>query len=335
MNDFSRKFLTGWRKLALPFSDETIVVAVSGGADSVALAVVLHELKERKKLNLRFVIAHFNHGLRGEYSESDERLVKTLTEKLDFELVLGKDEISKNGNLEQNARIGRYRFLKQAAENLNAKTILTAHTMNDQAETFLMNLIRGSGIEGLGGMKTVRALNSEDDKSSNQKDGVKLIRPFLNWAKREDTENYCHRNEIEYCLDEMNNDLRFQRVRIRKVLLPLLKDFNPKIVENLAATAKLLRAEIEHKSDGESKVCEEALSLNELKKMPQALLYKSLRHWLRYKRGNLRRLELKHIEAVERLIFSRKSGKIVELPDGETIVKSNGKLQFKKTKVEK
>lgn len=353
MNDFCRKLITEWRKLDLPFADETIIIAVSGGADSTALAAALHELKERKKLNLRFVAAHFNHNLRGEDSEKDEQFVRNLTEKLNFELALGKGKISNEGNLEQNARDKRYEFLAETAENLRASVVLTAHTMNDQAETFLMNLIRGSGIEGLGGMKAIRPLEREKgrkaEKEKLDKDAeispspffpfspscILLVRPLLGWAKREDTENFCHRHEIEFCFDVMNEDLRFQRVRIRKILLPLLKDFNPKIVKNLAGTAELLRGEIMEKADAENIGFEENLLVKDLKKMTKPFLYRYLRAWLKTRRGDLRRLELKHIEAIERLLFSRKSGKTVELPGGGIVVKNGGMLQFQKTKVEK
>lgn len=336
MNDFCRKLITEWRKLSLPIADETVIIAVSGGADSTALTVALDELKKRKKLNLRFVVAHYNHNLRGEHSAGDESFVKNLTERLNLELALGKGEISNEGNLEQNAREKRYAFLAETAENLKASVILTAHTMNDQAETFLMNLIRGSGIEGLGGIKAERNLHSRIENPNSEKlSNVRLVRPLLGWAKREDTENYCRRNEIEFCHDQMNDDLRFKRVRVRKVLLPLLKDFNPKIVENLAQTAELLRGEFEANSGLKTNFSEDEFSLSDLRHLPKPLIYKSLRVWLRRNRGDLRRLELKHFQAIERLIFSRKSGKTVELPGGEKIYKTGGALRFEKTKVEK
>lgn len=325
MNDFCRKLITEWRRLELPFAGDTVIVAVSGGADSCALALALRELEQRKKFDLRFVIAHFNHDLRGEHSEEDARFVRNLAEELEFELVLNKGEISADGNLEQNARDERYRFFTETAQNLKASIVLTAHTVNDQAETFLMNLIRGSGVEGLGGMRRIRILGAEQKK-------VRLVRPLLSWARREDTENYCHQRKIEFRRDVMNEDLRFQRVRIRKVLLPLLKDFNPKIIENLAKTAGLLRQELSEKTGSENPLTETNLTLKYLKTLSKPALYRALRAWLKDHRGSLRRLELKHIEAVEHLIFSRKSGRTIELPGGEKIEKSGGKLRFIKNK---
>lgn len=357
MNNFARKFLTEWRKLGLPFENETFIAAVSGGADSVALLLVLHELYQRKKLKNRFVIAHFNHNLRGEESEKDVEFVRGLTTKFNFEFVSGiadsKFEIPEKGNLEQNARIVRYDFLREAAENLRAFGILTAHTLNDQAETFLINLIRGSGLSGLSGMKTVRNLEREKWRKEEREISnafstspflpfslsPKLIRPFLKWARREDTENYCRLHEITFRYDTMNEDLAFRRVRVRKILLPLLKEFNPKIIETLAKTATLLGDDFEElNSIYEGKINQfetETLSIKDLKTLSSATLRHGLRHWLKLKRDNLRNLEMKHLGAIENLIHSRKSGKIAELPNGAKVMKVGGNLIFQEIEVEK
>lgn len=382
MNNFVRNLLSEWRRLNLPLADETFVVAVSGGADSLALALALDDLKKRKKLNLRFVVAHFNHNLRGADSDADEKFVRDLAVKYDFELALGRGDISRQkGNLEQSARVARYDFLTSVAENLRARGVLTAHTVNDQAETFLLNLIRGSGIEGLSGMKPVRILNARNAEREENEEGetrnaefegedqspktedqradfaaesedfssnsafrvspsaLLLIRPLLHWAKRSDTEKYCHDSEIEFRYDSMNEDLAFRRVRIRRVLLPLLRDFNPKIVERLAATAALLRDEHEELERLAGRHLSEAdkaeLKIGDLKNLAAAMRRRILRAWLAARRGGLRRLDLKHLEAVERLIFSPKSGRCVELPGGEIIVKSGGILVFKERKVVK
>ncbi len=169
-----------------------------------------------------------------------------------------------------------------------------------------------------------------------------LIRPLLSWAKRIDTENFCRLNEIEYRYDSMNEDLAFQRVRVRRVLLPMLKDFNPKIIENLAQTALLLQEDFqtlekfraENRKEFENELNSE-ISLKILKNLPDAERNDLIRQWLKNKRGDLRSLDAKHFEAIYRLIFSRKSGRTVELPNGETVKKMNGNLLFEKRKVEK
>jgi len=364
MHKFVRSLLTEWRKSSLPFTGETFVVAVSGGADSMSLALALYELTELKKLTSRFVIAHFNHNLRGAESEADERLVKAFAERFNFELACKiqnqKSEIrNQTGNLEQNARLARYEFLRETAENLRAFGVLTAHTQNDQAETFLLNLVRGSGLKGLGGMKAVRSLESqlrttnyelrkaetkEESEIRNPKSEIKLIRPLLNWAKREATENFCREREIEFRFDSMNADLAFKRVRIRKVLLPLLADFNPKIVETLAKTANLLQedfddlensAKLNAQTIAEKQLGEKSLEIKELKNLFPSMRRHILREWLKSARGDLRALDSKHLEAIENLISSRKSGRTVQLPNGETVLKKQGRLIFEKVKVVK
>lgn len=351
---FCKEFLTEWRKLELPFEGKTFIAAVSGGADSVALLLALEDLRRREKLKNRFVVAHFNHNLRREESEKDVEFVKSLCVKFNFELALGTGHISPQGNLEQNARIARYDFLRNTAENLHAYAVLTAHTINDQAETFLINLIRGSGITGLSGMSAIRFLEEEKKSGREEEKNLPhlhekisssplhpfsssplLVRPLLNWAKRADTENFCHESEIEPRYDTMNEDLAFKRVRIRKVLLPMLEEFNPKIVETLASTANLMRQQISENQAAEIFEFTEELSLKELKPLSKPQLYSNLRKWLAHHRGNLRELDLKHIEAIERLIHGRKSGKTVELPSGHRVIKENGQLVFKILKVEK
>ncbi len=322
--------MTEWRKLGLPFENETFIIAISGGADSCALWLAIDDLVKRKKLRNRFVAAHFNHNLRGTESEEDEKFVKEIAVRLGFEFV-GKTqkEVLKKNNLEQNARVARYKFFEEVAENLDAKAVLTAHTLNDQAETFLQNLIRGSGIEGLGAMREIRPLNKNSE--------VLLVRPLLNWAKRKDTENFCHLNKLEFRLDSMNEDLTFNRVRIRKILIPMLEDFNPKIVKKLAKTAKLLRedfdeletASVEKMRSFDLKTEKTELNLSDLKDVFPSMRRRILRLWLKENRGDLRRLSSKHIQAIENLAFSRKSGKEVELPDNLKIIKNGGKLEIK------
>ncbi len=367
MHSFVRNLLTEWRKLNLPFAGETFVVAVSGGADSVALLLALNDLRERKKLRNRFVVAHFNHDLRGEESEKDAEFVKSLCVKFGFELAYkiqdSKFKIQEQkGNVEQNARRARYAFLAEIAENLDARGVLTAHTINDQAETFLLNLLRGSGLQGLSAMKTIREMEAmrnsrnaaterkqevesleskiEKSKIQNPKSKIQLIRPLLSWAKRIDTENFCHSHEIEFRRDQMNEDLSFSRVRVRKILLPTLAEFNPKIIETLANTAQILRRENEiaegktnGRDDREIDWQGERLAIKNLKNLGESNLHSILWQWLKANCANSRSIESKHIEAIARLISSRKSGKIIELPNGESVEKESGFILFSKRKI--
>lgn len=337
MNNFARNFLTEWRRLSLPFEGETFVAAVSGGADSAALLLALGELRRKKKLKNRFIIAHFNHNLRGKESEKDAEFVSNLAHEFDFEFVCkNADKKSQKGNLEQNARNARYDFLRETAANYQAYGVLTAHTLNDQAETFLLNLIRGSGLEGLGGMKAVRSLKPGVSSLESEKSAIFLVRPLLDWAKRDDTENFCRLKNINFRCDSMNDDQTFSRVRIRKTLLPMLAGFNPRIVETLAKTGAMLAedfAELQKIAEEKTFQIEDRgvineLQLKEIKDLLPSSRLRILRQWLKTNRGDLRRLEAKHFEAIEKLIFSRKSGKTIELPKMELIIKKNGKLIF-------
>ncbi len=325
MHKFVRSFITEWRKLDMPFSGETIVVAVSGGADSMSLMLAIHELTNRKKLEHRVIIAHLNHKLRQRESDTDERYVRAQAKRLGFELVVGSAEVSRKGNLEQAARDARYKFLLQTAKGHGAFAMLTGHTQNDQAETLLFNLIRGSGPDGLVGMRAVRELQ----------DGILLVRPLLSWAGRAATEDYCHDQEVKYRADRMNKDEKYSRVRIRRRILPAMAEINPNIVEALARTADLMSRHSELTGSQPTSEDREKLALKDLKSMKSPDLYVTLRSWLKMKRGNLRALELKHIEAIERLILTRKSGNTVELPGGGRVVKQAGSLIFTNIKVEK
>lgn len=322
MHKFVRELITEWRRLKLPFSAETVVVAVSGGADSVSLLLALDELKKAKKIDLRLIVAHFDHGLRGEQSDADAAFVKQLTETLGHEFVSEKGVIEKNGNLEQNARTARYDFLNRVAESSQAFAVLTAHTLNDQAETFLINLIRGSGAAGLSAMPKTRPLLADDDNGDDDRSRTLLVRPLLGWAMRSDTEKFCREKDVDFRQDAMNDDAKFTRVRVRKELIPMLKTFNPRIVSTLAKTAEI----ISNEAPKNQETLPETLSLKTLRPLSRATLYTTLRQWLKQYRGNLRGLDLKHIEAIEKLIFSEKSGKTVELSNGMTVVKQNGNL---------
>jgi tRNA(Ile)-lysidine synthase len=196
-------------------TEENVIVAVSGGADSTALLLALSDLKKRKKLDHSFVIAHFNHKLRGMESDADEEFVWALSKEAGFEFVVGTRKLTGTANLEQRARNERYKFLGKTAKQRNASLILTAHTMNDQAETVLMNLIRGAGVDGLGGMRKIRSIEAGST--------AQLVRPVLGWAKREDTEGFCQDLGVLSRKDTMNDDPKFTRVRIRKSVIPCWK----------------------------------------------------------------------------------------------------------------
>lgn len=320
MHKFVRALVTEWRRLQLPSADATVIVAVSGGADSTALLLALAELKKRKKLDLEIAAAHYNHGLRGRESEEDEKFVSELAGSLNIPFTAGRpDKPLPKSNIEQRARESRYEFLASVATERDANLVLTAHTLNDQAETFLINLIRGSGPDGLAAIKPVRELGQ-----AGLGDGRLLVRPMVRWAMRADTEDFCQDSGVEFRRDAMNDDVRFTRVRIRKELIPKLAEFNPKIIQTLARTAETLAGFVPETAAGPPAT----LLVRELKKLEKPELYSKLRSWLKRERGDLRRIDLRHIESIGHLIYTRKSGKTAELPGGQQVVKQGGRLEF-------
>ena len=340
MYDFTRKLITEWRRMELPFEGENLLVAVSGGADSCALALGLAELRDCEKLTNRFFVAHFNHKLRDAESDADAEFAKKFAEEIGFDFVLGEggEKFSDEPNLEQSARNARYKFLTKAADEKRCFAVLTAHTQNDQAETLLLNLIRGSGIEGLSGMKALRVFEDHQNGIDSKRPGKLLLgRPLLNWAKREDTVRFTKMKSVSFRKDPMNEDTRFNRVRIRKELMANLKEYNPKIVETLANTAQLLALDAESLQEygEEINVFEDRLKLKDLRLKKEADIRRHLRSWLKYMRGDLRAIDHKHIAAIVSLINSRKSGSVCELPRGEKVKKKNGELIFVGSEVEK
>lgn len=204
-----------WRKV-------TVVLAVSGGADSVALLRGMAKLKTDQGSG-RLVVAHFNHRTRGAASVEDEQFVAQLAETLGLEFDVGcAQPDSTPAADEQSWRAERYRYLERLAEDVGARYIATAHTADDQAETILHRIIRGTGVAGLAGIPLARTLGH-----------ASLIRPMLG-VRRLEVLAYLRGLGQTYRTDESNEDRRYTRNRIRHELLPLLiREFNPQTVDAL------------------------------------------------------------------------------------------------------
>ena len=341
---FARGVLRAWRLCGWPLRGEGAVVAVSGGADSTALLLALEELKRLRLLHVELTAAHLDHGLRGEEGAGDARWVERVAREHGFECVVGHAPVSERAreageNLEQAARGARYEFLAGAARARAARAVLAAHTLDDQAETVLLRLLRGSGAEGLGGMAAERTLDAGGD--------VQLRRPLLAWARRADTEAYCRERGVGFRTDEMNRDERFARARVRHKLLPLLESFNPRAAEALARTASLLREDSAALDELAAALLEEAragvgaragegaasdaspLRVEALARAGVALRRRALRLWLAGARGGLRRLSSAHLRGVERLLEGERGGRVAELPGGGRVERRRGLLRFR------
>jgi tRNA(Ile)-lysidine synthase len=221
----------------LPVSG-TVVVAVSGGVDSMVLLHVLHSLAER--FHWRLVVAHFNHALRGRSSDADEKFVQRRAQKFGLEFARarwheGKAASIRKHGLEMAARLARYEFLARTARQFHSKVVVTAHHADDQVELFFLRLFRGAGGGGLRGMAWRGALPGDST--------IRLVRPLLETTKTELT-HYARGHRVAFRADASNRSLQFDRNRIRRELLPLLeRHYEPSISGIIRRTMDILGAE--------------------------------------------------------------------------------------------
>ncbi len=205
---------------------ERVILAVSGGVDSMVMMDLVSRIARPMDLNV--CVAHVNHGLRGRQSDMDEGLVKEETARLGFDFASRRAPPKKDQNLQDSARTARFSFFRRLARKSGASKVLLAHNRGDQAETVLMHLIRGSGLAGLCGMSPVSSA-----------EGLIVVRPML-FAPRKAIARYARERGVRFREDRTNRTLKYRRNEIRHRLMPLLAGFNPRIEESLAAMAKTL-----------------------------------------------------------------------------------------------
>lgn len=291
------KLLAQVRKFDMLLPGDHVICAVSGGADSVALLFGMYLLRE--KLHIRLSAVHFNHHLRGEESDADEAFVRRFCEQYDIQLVVGHGHvIAGNKGLEAAAREARYRFFA----TLSGK-IATAHTADDNAETVLMHLVRGTGLKGLGGISPING---------------NVIRPMLT-VTREEVESFLEEYSLSHVEDSTNQEDIFLRNRLRHRVMPLLRQENPRLAENLSQMAMELR------EDAAALETTDSLpSVDELRKMPPALRSRALVNFL--KENGIGEPERKHIRLVEAVLFSEKPSAQASLPNGIKIARDYQKM---------
>ncbi|MCX5710037.1 MAG: tRNA lysidine(34) synthetase TilS, partial [Candidatus Omnitrophica bacterium] len=219
-------------KFRLLKKNDRILVGVSGGPDSTALLYALRSLG--KQLDLKLFVAHLDHGLRKD-SAQDARFVRDLAFKLKLPLISGRVRVKKSGSLEESARKARFDFLLKTAKKFKADKIALGHNLDDQAETVLMRILRGTGLSGLSAILPKRVIS-----------GCEVIRPLIE-VKRREIEAYLERNKIIPRRDPTNAQDIFLRNKIRNRLLPLLeKDYNANIKSILANLAESSGADYEY-----------------------------------------------------------------------------------------
>jgi tRNA(Ile)-lysidine synthase len=222
---FYRKFAAHLQPLLGRRLPRYLVVACSGGRDSVVLVDLLHRFACEHPVIP--VVVHVNHHLRGRDSLRDERFVRDLCRRRDLPCVGISAKMSKSGNIQSEARRLRYAALSAVAQHIGASVVLTAHHANDQAETVILHLMRGSGPAALTGISEQRALAK----------GVRLLRPMLGMTRAQ-IDRYLHDARLRFVADRSNRSLRYTRNWIRKRVIPLLETQNPRVVEALCTVAQ-------------------------------------------------------------------------------------------------
>lgn len=327
MTGFTKTILQFIRANALIPEGATVVIGVSGGADSTALLYTLNSL--RHELGIQLHVAHINHQLR-KTAITDERFVKKLADSLGLPFHTQRVTVrrtAQKSSLEDAAREARQKALFQIAGHLKAHTIALAHTQDDLAETVLMRIIRGTGLEGLQGISSRRDFG-----------GYTIVRPFLS-TSRKDIEQFLTQHKLKYRTDPTNKQILFFRNKIRLKLLPLLeKDFNPgikKTLANLAQTAAFdyttldsLAQKHYRKIVGRTGKSTRTLSLSKLKNIPVSLQRLIFRHILKELKNDPLSFSLQHIREIEDLIQSRPDAAVVNLPLGIAVKKESNQLIF-------
>jgi len=303
---------------------ETVVVAVSGGADSVCL---LHMLAGcQTEFDIRLHVAHLNHQLRDAESEADAKYVVDLAARLDVPITVGKRDVAaykaeRSCSIEEAARELRYDFLTKVAGDVRANRVAIGHTRDDQVETVLMHILRGTGTSGLRGLEPCSPAPSKSRQPSANSHQVWAIRPLLDVA-REETMNYCQERQLAPCIDSSNLSLSFFRNRLRLELLPLLREYNPNVDQALLRLAKIANDEasfVEQQTlqlwNEVSKEKNGAIYLDRKKTtvLPLALQRQLIRLALAKILGNIRDIEASHIEAIRGLL-SKPVGRKISLP---------------------
>lgn len=312
---------------------DKILLCVSGGPDSMALLYLLTAL--RKEYGIELAVAHLDHMLRGKASAQDANFVKKIADKLNIPFVTEESDVralanSNKMSIEEAAREARYDFYQRAAKKVVATKIATAHTMDDQAETVLMRLIKGAGSAGLSGIPYKRQLSNRW-----------VIRPLLD-IKRSDIEKYIKKQGIPSRIDASNLKTFYLRNRVRNILIPLLeKKFNPKIKENLNLVSKNLGAEFSYLNIAARRLCERLTSktqrgidigIDDLLRQHIAMQRLIVREIIFKLRGNLRKITYKHWLQVESAL-TKVGRQKVDLAGGIKVIRDKGRVLFTNKKI--
>lgn len=303
---------------------DKVIVAVSGGPDSICLLHVLYSLRE--SLGITLVVAHVNHCLRGEEADKDEEYVKEFCKARDIKCFIKREDvhrISKERGIscEMAGRDVRYNFFSELLENVKGQKIAIAHNANDQAETVLMRIMRGTGMEGIIGIRAVR-------------DNI-FVRPIINITRKE-IERYCEENKLQPRIDKTNLENIYARNKVRLELIPYIENnFNPDIIEALNRLSQTIKVDNEYINEIALQTYREYCKRDKNKviinseafSQHEAILTRIIREALKAVRGSLYNLDKNHIYDIIN-IQKGATGKEIMLPRSLAALNNYGDIEL-------
>lgn len=333
-NKLENKVLNTIKKYNLINENDKIVIGVSGGPDSMCLLNILNQIKEQ--IHISIYVAHINHMIREE-AEEETKFVKEFCKNIGVEcFVKYVDVVSKSNNekigTEEAGRKARYSFFEEVASKVCANKIATAHNCNDNAETVLMNIIRGAGTAGLKGIEPIR-----DNK---------FIRPIIE-CERTEIEEYCKLAKLQPRIDKSNFENIYTRNKIRNILIPQIKEeFNPNIVEALEKLSKVAREENEFINDYALNVMEKelliskdedkkilVLDLKNFNKQKSVIKSRVIMNGIKFVFGSVQGIEKIHIDDIVQMCENNIGNKFLSPKKGIKVSVGKNKITFSTTEI--
>ncbi|MBD3426117.1 MAG: tRNA lysidine(34) synthetase TilS [Candidatus Omnitrophica bacterium] len=305
--------------------NDRVLVAVSGGADSVCLLNVLESVK--RSLGIDTVIANMDHCLRGKESARDSDYVRKLSLQLGLPFEHKKVDVSssvkKGASLEERARDERYRFFREAARRSGCNVIATGHTMDDQAETVIMRVIYGASPVSLSGIPPVR-----------EEKGLKLVRPLIR-VSREQILDFLEKNGVGFVEDSSNSDVMFLRNKMRLEVLPFLEKYNPRVKRSLVNLSDAVREDLEYLQQQSRKAMEGSrnrtrISIKDIILQPKALRREVFKQLFTNAGGNVKKLSYRHWMLMDRFLRESEKGRSLDFPGDIRVTKKGSDLVFDK-----
>lgn len=325
------KVLSTINKHNLIESGDKIVIGISGGPDSVCLLHILSRLKD--KLDIELYAAHLNHQIRGIEAQKDALYVSDICDKMGITYFLKSIDVPKycednNLSIEEGARKLRYEMFDEIKQKTKSNKIAVGHNLNDQAETVLMRIMRGTGLQGLRGIEYAR------------ENGV--IRPLLD-IERKDIEEYCEVHNLNPRIDESNLENIYTRNKIRLELIPYMKDnFNTNLIESIVRMSNNLRSDSDYiESEAKSKfknICKVTsdtvdIKINDFSKLHNAIKVRILREGIKSILGDTNFIEQKHIEDIIGFESESKINKMLTLPRGVFVYRKQDCITLTTTEI--